>query len=265
MRGGHAGHQSPAGDDRKKAVSAAHRRELARQAVAVEGCSQRQVFRFLRLNRSRYRYHAKFSSLQKQLVEQSIVDLSREHPELGADKIGRLVRRERRRVSNARVREVRREEGLTVPPPKRKKRRAGQSTGRHPQKASYRGHVWSWDFIHDWTVKGGAFRVLSVVDEYTREVHALHVERHIGAKKVCEVMEQLIAQDGTPDYIRSDNGPEPERSGDSRPKAARRASVARQFVAKLMRDWLEKEGIKTLYIGPGSPWQTGYVEPSGAR
>ena len=218
----------------------AHRRELGRQTVARGGCSQRQVCRFLRLNRSTYRYRAKFPSLQKQLVEQSIVDLSREHPELGADKIGRLVRRERRRVSNARVREVRREEGFTVPPPKKKKRRAGQSTGRHPQKASYRGHVWSWDFIHDWTVKGGAFRVLSVVDEYTREVHALHVERHIGAKKVCEVMEQLIAQHGTPDYIRSDNGPE--------------------FVAHLLRDWLEKAKIKTLYIDPGSPWQNGYVE-----
>jgi hypothetical protein len=86
----------------------AHRRELGPQAVARGGCSQRQVFRFLRLNRSRYRYRAKFPSLRKQLVEQSIVDLSRKHPELGADKIGRLVRRERRRVSNARVREVRR-------------------------------------------------------------------------------------------------------------------------------------------------------------
>jgi hypothetical protein len=85
--------------------------------VAREGCSQGQVCPFLRLNRSTYRYRAKFPSLQKQLVEQSIVDLSREHPELGADKIGRLVRRERRRVSSARVREVRREEGLTVPPP----------------------------------------------------------------------------------------------------------------------------------------------------
>ena len=82
--------------------------------------------------------------------------------------------------------------------------------------------------------------MLSVVDEYTREVHALHVERHIGAKKVCEVMKQLISQHGAPRYIRSDNGPE--------------------FVAKLMRDWLENEGIKTLYIDPGSPWQNGYVE-----
>ena len=65
-------------------------------------------------------------------------------------------------------------------------------------------------------------------------------DRHIGAKKVCEVMKQLIGQHGAPRYIRSDNGPE--------------------FVANLMRDWLENEGIKTLYIDPGSPWQNGYVE-----
>ncbi|MEO1837287.1 MAG: integrase core domain-containing protein [Akkermansiaceae bacterium] len=246
-------------------MSAAHRRELARQAVAAEGCSQRQVCRVFRLHRSTYRYRTKTPSLSKQLVDQSIVELSREHAELGADKIGRLVRNEGLRVSNDRVREVRREEGWTVPPPKKKRRRAGQSTGRHPQKASYRGHVWSWDFIYDWTLKGGAFRVLSVVDEYTRETHALHVDRHIGAKKVREVMTQLIRQHGAPRYIRSDNGPEPERSGDSRPKAARRASVARQFVAILLRDWLEDEKIKTLYIDPGSPWQNGYVEPSGAR
>ena len=114
-------------------------------------------------------------------------------------------------------------------------------------------------------MKGGRYRVLRVVDEYTHEVHALHVDRNIGAKKVCEVMEQLIAQHGTPDYLRSDKGPEPERSGDSRPKAARRGSVARQFVAHLLRDWLEKAKIKTLYIDPGRPWQNGYVEPSGAR
>ena len=221
-------------------MSAAHRRELARQAVAVEGCSQRQVCRVFKLHRSTYRYRAKLPSLRKQVVDQSIIDLSREHPELGADKIGRLVRRQRHRVSNARVREVRREEGWTVPPPRKKQRRAGRSTGRHPQKAAYRGHVWSWDFIHDWTVKGGNYRVLSVVDEFTRETHALHVDRHIGAKKVREVMKQLIRQHGAPSYIRSDNGPE--------------------FVAHLLRNWLEKAKIKTLYIDPGSPWQNGYVE-----
>jgi transposase InsO family protein len=179
---------------------------------------------------------------------------------MGSDKIGRLARNVGHRVSNERVRQVRREEGLVVPPPRKKQRRVGHSTGRHPQKASHRGHVWTWDFIHDWSVKGGAFRVLSVVDEYTREAHALHVDRHIGSGKVIEVMEELVARHGAPAYIRSDNGPEPERSGDGQPQAARRASEARQFVARRLGKWLSRQQIKTLYIDPASPWQNGYVE-----
>ena len=202
-------------------MSAAHRRELARQAVEQKQCGQRQACRFFELNRSTYRYEAKYPSLHVLEREQVIVDLSQEHPEMGADKIARLVRKRGYRVSNGRVREVRREEGPVVPPPKKKKRRRGRSTGRLPQQASYRGHVWSWDFIHDWTVKGGAFRVLGVVEEYTREVHALHVDRNIGSKKVQKVMEQLVRRHGAPAYIRSDNGPE--------------------FIATQLREWLAEE------------------------
>lgn len=205
-----------------------------------EHCSQRQACRFFDLNRSTYRYRAKYPSLRVLELEQAIVDLSQEHPELGSDKIARLVRKRGYRVSNGRVREVRREEGLVVPPPKKKQRRQGQSTGRFPQEAGHRGHVWTWDFIHDWTVKGGAFRVLSVVDEYTREVHALHVDRNIGSKKVQKVMEALVERHGAPGYIRSDNGPE--------------------FIATQLREWLADQDIRTLYIDPGSPWQNGYVE-----
>ena len=143
-------------------------------------------------------------------------------------------------MSNQHVREVRREEGLSVPPPKKKRRRQGISTGQHPQKASYRGHVWTWDFIHDWTLKGGNCRILSVVEEYTRECHQLHVDRHIGARKVEELMEELLLREGAPAYIRSDNGPE--------------------FIAHSLAQWLGESEIKTLYIDPGCPWQNGYVE-----
>ena len=221
-------------------MSAAHRRELAREAVEQRQCSQRQACRFFELNRSTYRYQAMYPSLHILEVEREIVELSQEHPELGSDKIGRLARNQGYRVSNERVRRVRREEGLVVPPPKKKERRRGPSTGRFPQEASYRGHVWTWDFIHDWTVKGGAFRVLSIVEEYTREVHALHVDRNIGSKKVRLVMEELIRRHGAPGYIRSDNGPE--------------------FIATQLRAWMAMHEIKTLYIQPGSPWQNGYVE-----
>ena len=77
-------------------------------------------------------------------------------------------------------------------------------------------------------------------DEYTREVHALHVARNIGSGKVREVMSKLVERHGAPGHIRSDNGPE--------------------FVAKSLQAWLKYENIKTLYIDPGCPWQNGYVE-----
>lgn len=85
-----------------------------------------------------------------------------------------MVRRCGHRVGNQHVLQIRRDECLTVPPPRKKESRRGESTGCLPQKAVYRGHVWTLDFIHDTTVKGGSFRVLSVVDEYTREVLALY-------------------------------------------------------------------------------------------
>ena len=151
-----------------------------------------------------------------------------------------MSRNKGHKISNKRVRDVRREECLQVPPPRKKQSRQGESTGCLPQKATSRNHVWSWDFVHDTTVRGGSIRILSLVDEYTREAHALHVDRNIGAHKLCEVLDRVIKEQGTPAYIRSDNGPE--------------------FVARYLQNWLKEEKIKTLYIAPGSPWQNGYVE-----
>jgi len=168
------------------------------------------------------------------------VEQSLEHPELGSDKVGRLVRKQGKQISSKRVREVRREECLQVPPPRKKQSRRGRSTGEHPTKAERRNHVWSWDFIHDHTTRGGSMRILSLVDEYTRETHELYVDRNIGAYKLCGILGQAIDTHGAPGYIRSDNGPE--------------------FIARHLQQWLREEGVKTLFIDPGSPWQNGYVE-----
>jgi len=209
-------------------------------AVSGKQCSQRKAATYFRLHRSTLRYRPKFASSKKEEADAAIVDLSLEHPELGSDKVGRLVRNRGLQVSSARVRQVRREECLQVPPPKKKQSRRGASTGLHPTKAEYRGHVWTWDFIHDSTVKGGSFRTLSVIDEYTREAYELHPARNIGSGKVLELMGELIDRHGAPDHIRSDNGPE--------------------FVAKSIQQWLAGESIRTLYIDPGCPWQNGFVE-----
>ena len=139
---------------------------------------------------------------------------------------------------------IRRELGLAVPARKPKRHRQGPSTGL-PTSASHRHHVWSWDFVHGTTERGGKLRMLNVIDEYTRECLCIHVDRKINARKVRQIVGRLIEEHGAPENIRSDNGSE--------------------FIEKELRKWLRDNRIKTLYIDPGSPWQNGYIESFNAR
>ena len=142
------------------------------------------------------------------------------------------------------VQRLRRELGLAVPRKKPRRRRRGPSTGL-PTKAMHRGHVWTWDFVHDTTVRGGKLRMLNIIDEYTRECLCIYVARRINAEKVKQVLSDLIDLHGAPGHIRSDNGSE--------------------FIESKLRAWLAEHKIKTLYIEPGSPWQNGYIESFNAR
>ncbi len=92
----------------------------------------------------------------------------------------------------------------------------------------------------DRTDDGKAFRCLTVIDEYTRECLAIHVQRKLNSQDVLHVLGKLFLKHGLPEHIRSDNGPE--------------------FIAQVVRDWLGRMNVKTLYIEPGSPWENGYCE-----
>ena len=94
-------------------------------------------------------------------------------------------------------------------------------------------------------MRGGKLRMLTVLDEYTRQSRCIHVDRRINARKVRSIMTRLIAEYGAPEYIRSDNGSE--------------------FIEKELRAWLASQAIKTLYIEPGSPWQNGFIESFHSR
>jgi len=104
----------------------------------------------------------------------------------------------------------------------------------------YKDHVWSYDFVIDRTADGRAFRILNIIDEYTRECLAILVARKIKTQDVIDLLFNLFICRGIPEHIRSDNGPE--------------------FTAKAIRSWLNRLDIKTLYIEPGSPWENGYIE-----
>jgi putative transposase len=229
---------------RKKIVSPAHRRELARQVVSQGLCSGRAVCRVLRLARSRYRYLGQPLTCVQQQLRKRLQELSAEHPRYGYRRMAALLGQEGWQVGKRQIQRLRRAEGLRVPPTRRKVVRRGVSTGL-PTRAAHRGHVWTWDFIADATVRGGALRMLTILDEYTRECHVLRADRRLRASDVLAWLRRAIELHGAPAYLRSDNGPE--------------------FIAQQVQQWLADNGIKTIYIEPGSPWQNGFVESFHGR
>jgi putative transposase len=106
-------------------------------------------------------------------------------------------------------------------------------------------HVWSYDFVFDRTADGKPLRMLTIVDEYTRECLAIEVARRLNSQSVLALLADLFVARGVPAHIRSDNGPE--------------------FTARAVRRWLARVGVQTLFIEPGSPWENGYCESLNAK
>ena len=145
------------------------------------------------------------------------------------------------RVNHKRVERIWRREGLKVPHKQPKRKRLWLNDGSCIRlKPLYKNHVWSYDFVFERTSDKKAFKMLNIMDEYSRECLAIHVGRKIKSTEVLFKLSELFLRHGVPDYIRSDNGIE--------------------FTANLIRKWLERIGIKTLYIESGSPWENGYIE-----
>ncbi len=144
-------------------------------------------------------------------------------------------------MNHKRVGRIWRREGLKVPRRQPKRGRLWLADGScvH-RRAEHRNHVWSYDFVFERTHDGRPVRMLTIVDEYTRECLAIDVARRLGSEDVLERLADLFIRRGTPDFSRSDNGAE--------------------FTANVVRGWLARLGVKTLYIAPASPWENGYVE-----
>lgn len=124
-------------------------------------------------------------------LRKEIVELSQKQPRYGYRRITALLRRDGWRVNPKRVRRVREEEGFKVSKKQRKMKRVGVSTAER-QKAEHPNHVWSWDFVADQTDNGSNFRILTLIDEYTRQWLAVHVAWSIRAVDVITVVEAAI-------------------------------------------------------------------------
>ena len=151
------------------------------------------------------------------------------------------VGREGWEVNHKRVERIWRQEGLKVPRRQPKRGRLWLNDGSCIRlRPLHKNHVWSYDFVSTRTHDGRALKLLTVLDEYTRRCLAIRVGRRTRSDDVLEVLTDLFARHGPPEHLRSDNGPE--------------------FTAKLVRRWLARLRVQTLYIAPGSPWENGYNE-----
>lgn len=203
--------------------------------------SERRASQAIDQPRSTQRYSSKRAGIN-QALSCRISKLSQENPRYGYRRVWALLRREGWEVNKKRVLRLWKEQGLKVPRKQHKRRRL-VSSGENSvtkRRAEYPGHVWSYDFAMDTTEDGRRVKIMLVVDEYTRECLSLEGQRSIKAEGVIDTLRKLFVQRGEPDYIRSDNGPE--------------------FIAQVLKEWLEICGVKTLYIEPGSPWENAYSE-----
>lgn len=124
--------------------------------------------------------------------------------------------------------------------PKKRRRLGSSANGCVRHRVERRNQIWAWDFIFNRTGNGTSLKWLSIVDEYNRECLCLKVSRRMTSRDIVEVMRGLFVAHGVPEHIRSDNGPE--------------------FIAKALREWLERSSVGPLYVEPGSPWENGYAE-----
>lgn len=175
-----------------------------------------------------------------------IIALASQYGRYGYRRITALLRDTGWVVNVKRVERIWRREGLKVPQKQPKKGRLwfndGSCVRLRPERPN---HVWSYDFVESRTHDGRKFRMLNLIDEFTRECLAIQIDRRLRSTDVIDVLSDQFILRGVPDRIRSDNGPE--------------------FVAKAVREWIAAVGARAAYIEPGSPWENGYCESFNAK
>ena len=204
------------------------------------GLSERHACRLLGQWRGTQRYAPMLRSDEDGL-SRAIIALATRYGRYGYRRITALLQGAGSQVGKDRVQRVWRREGLRVPQKQRPRGclwlNEGSCVRLRPGRAN---HVWSYDFVSAMTHEGRSLRLLTLIDEYTRECLAIRVARRLGSQEVIDTLAEVMLVRGVPEYLRSDNGPE--------------------FVAWELRQWLAKLGTGTLYIEPGGPWENGYCE-----
>ena len=213
---------------------------MVEHVCSVLEVSVRRACQVLGIPRSTYHYRCEVSCDEEPLTAR-IIELALQYGRYGYRRITALLQAEGWPVNHKRVERIWRQEGLKVPQRQPRRRRLWLNDGScvrlQPQ---YPDHVWSYDFLLHHTHDGRKFRILTILDEYSRQCLAIDIGRKMNHESVLFRLTDLFTRRGIPTYIRSDNGSE--------------------FTAQNVREWPQALGVKTLYIAPGSPWENGYIE-----
>jgi putative transposase len=175
-----------------------------------------------------------------------IIRLASRYGRYGYRRVTAMLRSEGWTVNAKRVERIWRREGLKVPQKQPKKGRLWLNDGSCVRlRPEHPNHVWSYDFVEGRTHNGRKFRMLNIIDEFTRECLAIRIDRKLNSSDVIDVLSDLFILRGVPGHVRSDNGPE--------------------FIAKAVREWIAAVGARTAFIEPGSPWENGYCESFNSK
>jgi putative transposase len=202
--------------------------------------SERRACTTLGQPRATQRHQGTKTDTDKPLVA-AMHELARKHPRYGYRRIRVMLEQDGFKAGRDRVHRLWRRHGLKVPRKTHKRLRLGTAeNGVARRRAAGPNDVWTYDFVKDQTTDGRSLKILTVVDEYTRESLTVEVERSFTSRDVVRTLRELFELRGAPAHIRSDNGPE--------------------FIAHAVRDWLAANRVGPLYIEPGAPWQNGVGE-----
>ncbi len=209
------------------------------------GVSERRACTVVGQHRSTQRLEPPAPAADEAWLRAWLRDFAQRRPRWGWRRAASELRRGGHRINNKRVQRLWREEGLRVPYKKRKKPHRGIGVAVGAMCPIRPNVLWALDFQFDTTVDGRTLKLLNVVDEYTRECPAIVVDRRIDADRVVATLDAIAAVRGFPVYLRFDNG--------------------REFIAQAVADWCRFNGVNTIFIDPGSPWQNAWIESFNSR
>ena len=209
------------------------------------GVSERRACAVVGQHRSTQRLAPPVVSDEEQFLRGYLRDFSKKRPRWGWRRAAKQLRRDGWRVNNKRIQRLWRDEGLKVPYRKRKKPHRGIGAPVGAMCPIVPNALWALDFQFDTTDDNRTLKLLNIVDEFTRECPAIVVERSIDADLVVATLDRLALTRGAPAFVRFDNGPE--------------------FVAHAVADWCRFNGVGSIFIDPGSPWQNAWIESFNGR